>query len=362
MEFKYDGFSLIIDNKKFDFNTLFDQIDDLIKQSQTDWEKELFSFINDWHSSADYIIINTSGSTGIPKSIKLPKKVMWQSALRTIAYFDLKNSDKLLLNLSCSFIAGKMMVVRALAGKTNLKVVAPTTNFSFLENETFDFGAMVPNQVQKILENKNGKTLLQNIKNLIVGGSSIDTALCSQIENLTNRIVSTYGMTETASHVALRELTGKFKSEYYTCLSDIKVTLNNKDCLVFKIPEFNEIIETNDIGSLISQNSFKIIGRADSVINSGGIKFMPEVIENKLSIITKRRLVITSKPDTKLGERIVLVIEGNNSKKLTGEILKAEFLDAYEIPKEIFYLKNFPETKNGKIKRNEIKKIISEIR
>lgn len=357
-----NDFFLSINGKLLTYKTILNQFDNLISESNSDWENELFCFIKDWNSPEDYINIKTSGSTGLTKNINLPKNIMRQSAIRTINYFGLNNSDNILLNLSCGFIAGKMMIVRAIVAQMNIKVVDPKCDFSFLEEETFSFGAMVPNQLQKILDKKNGNKLVQNIKNLIIGGAAVQNSLCKQISNFNNRIVSTYGMTESASHIAFRELTGESKPEYYTCLNGIKVDVNEKSCLLISIPEFSEIIETNDIAVLSSPFSFKILGRADNVINSGGIKYLPENIESKLVDLIKGRFVISSLPDDKLGERIVLVFEGIQSGNIIDEIRKSNLLDTYEIPKEIFSLKNFPETINSKIKREEIKQLITHIR
>lgn len=326
-----------------------------------DWERDLYLFLKEWFSDADFVLAQTSGSTGEPKPIELPKSAMIKSAERTIEYFGLKPENRILLSLPCRFIAGKMMVVRALVGQMNLVAVDPSSNFDFLENEKFDFGAMVPNQVIKILEQASGKEKIQNISNLLIGGSGISSALERQISKLSSRIVLTYGMTETASHIAIRELSGNRKSEYYRCLPGIKVSINENGCLNIHLPESQEALQTNDLAELQSDTSFRILGRSDSVIISGGIKYSPESIEKKLEPMINRRFVVSSLPDEKLGEKLVLVVEGDvfNTENLRKAIGKK--LPKFEQPKSIVFMTSFPETDSGKVKRYDLSSHIRSI-
>lgn len=330
-------------------------IGEMLELPLSDWERELYLFLKEWFSDSDFVLAQTSGSTGEPKPIKLPKSVMIKSAERTIEYFELQPGNRILHSLPCRFIAGKMMVVRAMVGQMNLVSVDPASDFDFLENERFDFGAMVPNQIIKILEQASGKVKLENIRNLLIGGSGISSALEEQISQFSSRIVLTYGMTETASHIAIRELSGDRKSEYYRCLPGIKVSINESDCLKIHIPEFATPLQTNDLAELQSDTSFRILGRSDSVIISGGIKYSPEAIEKKMEPLINQRFVVSSLPDEKLGEKLVLVIEGEpfNTEYLRNQIKKN--LPKFERPKSIVFMTTFPETDSGKVKRAEIK-------
>ena len=322
------------------------------------WERELFLFLDEWFAESDFVLAQTSGSTGTPKLIELSKAMMRKSAARTIDYFGLKKDDRCLLCLPCRFIAGKMMVVRAIVGQMELTTVDPSGDFDFLRDQSFDFAAMVPNQLSKILERVAGEKELQNIRNLLLGGSSISNSLGQQLGKLSNRIVLSYGMTETASHIAVRELSGVHKSNWYHCLRGITVAINEAACLQINLPELGEILQTNDIAKLQSETSFQILGRYDSVLISGGIKYSPETIEKKIETLIDRRFVVSSVPDEKLGEKLVLVIEGNvfDLEELRKSF--SDYLSGYERPKAVLFLEHFPETSNGKIKRNEIKEMI----
>jgi O-succinylbenzoic acid--CoA ligase len=324
-----------------------------------EWEFELYSFLEEWVSPSEFIEARTSGSTGEPQTIRLPKTTMQQSALRTIEFFGLQTENRILLSLPCRFIAGKMMVIRAIIGQMDLVTIDPASDFDFLLNEAFDFGAMVPNQVFKLLESPSGKEKLGNIHNLLIGGSAIPATLETQISQLSSRVVSTYGMTETASHIAIRELSGEKRSDIYHCLSGISVTSGENDCLQIHVPELKEPLQTKDIAEIISPTSFRILGRADDVIISGGIKYWPETIEKKLESAITGRFVISSLPDEKLGEKLVLVIEGEPTEIEIIQQKMAELLSPFERPKAVYFLEKFPETPNGKLRRNKIKQAIA---
>jgi len=348
--------SIILNGKRFSPEKIQVRTAEIkINSFLPDWEKELYQFLNEWFSDSEFILVQTSGSTGEPKPIKLPKSMMVESAERTIGYFGLQKNDRLLLSLPCQYIAGKMMVVRAIVGKMDLITVDPTTDFDFLEQEIFEFGAMVPNQVFKLMEQPSGKEKLQNIRNLLVGGSAISKDLKTLISQLSNRVVSTYGMTETASHIAIRELSGNLKSEFYHCLLGISVSLSKNGCLQIHHPEFAESLQTNDLAELQSETSFRILGRVDSVIISGGIKYSPESIEKKLEDLIGQSYVISSVPDQKLGEKLVLVIEGKTFPTKNLQEIIDKNLPAFEQPKQILFLEKFPKTTSGKVKRNEVK-------
>lgn len=332
--------------------------DKVADPSTPEWEKELYRFLEEWFSESEFVIAQTSGSTGEPQAIHLPKATMVQSARRTLEYFKLQEQNRILLSLPCRFIAGKMMIVRAIVGLMDLIAIDPSGDFDILRNESFDFGAMVPNQVFKLLESHSGKAKLENIRNLLIGGSAIPATLEQQIGQLKSRVVSTYGMTETASHIAIRGLSGENRSDIYNCLPGISVSANENDCLQIHVPELVEPLQTNDIAEILSATSFRILGRADDVIVSGGIKYQPEAIEKKLEHAITSRFVISAIPDEKLGAKLVLIIESEPTDTEAIQQKIALLLPALERPKAIYFLEKFPDTANGKVKRNEIKRAI----
>ena len=324
------------------------------------WEYSLYTFILNWISSDEFILVNTSGSTGKPRQIKIEKEKMIYSALLTGDFFDLKKNDKTLLCLPVDFIAGKMMVVRAFVLDLDLIAVEPSGKP--LENieSDFDFAAFTPMQVYNILNRNDGYEKLNRIKNVIIGGGEINRSLSEKIQNLKNNTFHTYGMTETITHIALKKLNGEKENKYFKALNGIGFKTDNRSCLVIKAKHLSDDkIITNDVVELKNENEFEFIGRYDNIINSGGLKFFPEKIEKKLAPFIKHRFIIAGMPDEKLGQKVVLIIEGNKPKHFNlEEIYEKSGLSKYEKPKKVFFIEKFPETENGKLERKKILQLI----
>jgi O-succinylbenzoic acid--CoA ligase len=276
------------------------------------------------------------------------------SARRTLLYFGLKENDRVLHCLPSRYIAGKLMVIRALLGKLDLYVADPSGNFCFLNKETFQFAAMVPNQVTKILDSEGGINRLQQIKKLLIGGSSIPRSLQDRLQPLTTESYSSYAMTETATHVAIRKIKGEGADDLYHCMEGIQVSLSEEGCLQLAVPGLDQkILQTTDLAVLVDEKTFRILGRADHVIISGGMKFSPEHLEQKLEQAIDRPFMISSLPDGKLGQQIVLLIEGDESPRAITRLkeLCRQYLDKYERPRQIRFIPRLPRTSNGKLKR-----------
>ncbi|MDR7212691.1 AMP-binding protein [Flavobacterium piscis] len=311
---------------------------DYIKEGSSN-EQAIGEFLLDWFDTNEYIEMKTSGTTGLPKLVKLEKQAMIQSALATGDFFKLQPGDKALLCLPVKFIAGKMMLVRSLILGLDLDVAEPSTEPLALNTTQYDFAAMVPLQVQNSIE------ALKNVKKLIVGGAKMDALLEEKVLTLKTEIYETYGMTETITHIAAKR-TGE---KVFTVLPNIKIAQNNLGCLIIKVPAISEeFIITNDLVKLIGENQFTFLGRIDNVINSGGIKLIPEQIEAKLIDKINTRFFLTGIPDSVLGEKLILVIEGEK-RDFPSDFF--DFLNKYERPKEIVFIPKFKENKNGKLLR-----------
>lgn len=307
-----------------------------------EFEKSVGDFVLDWFDNKSYIEMNTSGTTGTPKLIRVDKQAMVNSAIATGDFFDLKPGDKVLHCLPTKYIAGKMMFVRGFILGLDVDFVAPSSH-PMLQNDTkYDFVAMVPLQAQ------NSLSELKNVKKMIVGGAKMNNTLEKKLSKLKTEVYETYGMTETITHIAAK----KIGEETFSILPNIKISQDDRNCLVIDALKIsNESIVTNDLVELVGENQFLFLGRIDNVINSGGIKLIPEKIEDKLSDKINSRFFVTGKQDAVLGEKLVIVIEGEQQ-ILDDTIFDG--LDKYEKPKEVFYVSKFSETENGKIKRKEI--------
>ncbi|TDE03519.1 AMP-binding protein [Flavobacterium hiemivividum] len=313
----------------------------LIKEGD-EFEKSIGDFLLDWFDENSYIDLQTSGTTGPPKVIRTNKQTMVNSALATGDFFNLSPGDKALYCLPTKFIAGKMMLVRSFVLGLDIDFVAPSSH-PLTKNETvYDFVAMVP------LQAENSLTGLKNVKKMIVGGASMSKSLEKSLLKVKTEVYETYGMTETITHIAAK----KIGEKSFSILPNIQISQNDKNCLVISAPKITaEPIVTNDLVELINDHQFVFLGRADNVVNSGGIKLIPEQIEEKLSHGIHSRFFVGGVADAILGEKLVLVIEGE--KQLIDEAIY-NALDKYEKPKEVFYLSKFMETESGKIKRKEM--------
>ena len=319
----------------------------LIKEGQP-YQKVLGEFLLDWIDKKNTIVLKTSGSSGIPKNIRVEKQYMVNSALATGSYFDLRPGQAALLCLPGNYIAGKMMLVRAMVLGLELDWIAPSLNPLRTMDYCYDFCAMVPMQLENSLDQ------IDKIKTLIVGGTPMSDSLREKVQDKKVNIFETYGMTETLSHIAVRKV-NHGATDYFETLPNVKIHSDERDCLVIKAPEISkEPIYTNDIVELQSDQRFKWLGRYDNIINSGGVKLIPEQIEGKLATLIKNRFFIIGMPDEELGQKVTLLIE--SQQKDTGLLEKIKTLKTikkYEIPKDIVCIERFVETGNGKISRPE---------
>lgn len=334
-------------HNKFKLNGFHLDKDDLcrvaysfIKEGE-DFEKPVGNFILDWFDENDYIEMSTSGSTGIPKVIRVKKDAMVRSAIATGNFFDLHPGNRVLNCLPVKYVAGKMMFVRGFILGLDMDFVAPSKTPLKNIDDCYDFSAMVPIQAEHSLDK------ISNIKKIIVGGAKINANLEAALKELKIDAYETFGMTETVSHIAAK----KVGENVFNILPNVKISVDDRSCLIIEALDISdEKIVTNDLVELVSETQFIFLGRMDNLINSGGIKLIPETIEQKLAESISRRYFISSKEDNSLGEKLVLVIEGDFY-DLEPTIFNV--LDKYEKPKEIIFVPKFKETGNGKIIRKE---------
>ncbi|TWP24398.1 long-chain fatty acid--CoA ligase [Apibacter muscae] len=312
------------------------------------WLNNIVSFLTEWYDNSEIIKTNTSGSTGIPKTIELTKEAMVKSAEMTGKFLNLKENDSALLCMPALYIAGKMMLVRAIVWKLKLLCIPPSSNPLKNITDEISFSAMTPMQVEHSLDK------LHLIKKLIIGGAQIPAPLYKQLNQFsTNNIYESFGMTETISHIALKKVS-KNPEESFKLLPNTKIDLDDRGCLTIKTPFSNEEIITNDIVKMHSENEFEWLGRLDNVINSGGIKIYPEKVEKQLKTIIPNEFIISSQPDPILGNKVILVIEGCISPYIEELIQNFNFNHKYEKPREIYFIEKFQRTPTGKIVRRNI--------
>ena len=303
-------------------------------------------FIAEWHSDSAYVRVQTSGSTGAPKPMLVEKRRMQNSARITCDFLGLKAGDTALLCMSLDYIAGKMMVVRSLERRLRLLAVEPSGHPLMALADRIDFAAMVPLQVWNTLQMPEERARLEAIKHLIIGGGAIDEAMAVELRAFPNAVWSTYGMTETLSHIALRRLNGPEASEWYTPFPSVSVSLTDEDCLVIDAPEVcAQQLVTNDIAELSADGRFRILGRKDNVICSGGIKIQAEEVERQLQPHLHEPFLISKRRDAKFGEIVVLLTEGavDEARQICERILTQ-----YHRPRAYVHIDHIPLTETGK--------------
>ncbi len=351
-------YSFKINNQLFDNETIHSLIQELLSNDK-EYLNDIGKFLREWFSDKNYIIVQTSGSTGKPKPIKLYKEQMQNSALATGTYFNLKKDTKALLCLSTNYIAGKMMLVRAIVLGWDIYLAPTTSNPLENFNDTFDFCAMVPLQVESSLSN------LSAVKKLIIGGGVVSPQLYKKIQFVNTDCFATYGMTETITHIAVKKLNNFFNNELkegtpnFKTLPDVTISKDNRNCLVINAPKLSDsLVVTNDIVKIISEFEFEWLGRLDNVINSGGVKLFPEQIEKKLSKVISQRFFVTGIEDEKLGEKLVLLLESSQNILFNKNDFKSCGLNKFEYPKEVYCINKFLETETGKILRKDTLNLI----
>lgn len=332
-------------------------------------------FLQEWNSPSETLLVHTSGSTGKPKPMWVEKQRMLNSAHITCDFLGLRPGDSALLCMSLDYIAGKMMVVRSIERKLRLFSVKPSghplsdESLSKMVEMDFDFVAMVPMQVYNTLQVPQERERLSRIKHLIIGGGAIDDALAEELRSLPGAVWSTYGMTETLSHIALRRLNGEEASEWYQPFDSVGVSLNSDGCLVIDAPLVcSEPLVTNDIAEIKQQETsshssdassslktssphvlFRIKGRKDNVICSGGIRIQIEEVENLLRQHLDAPFLLAKKKDEKFGEIAVLVTESGDLEGV--EAICRQVLPKYWVPRQYLHFDQLPMTETGKPKR-----------
>ena len=215
--------SLTLEGKKYSREEIVHLISN-VSEVTSPFLLDLYHFLADWFNDSPFIEVHTSGSTGAPKVLMVRKEQMMQSARLTCEFLNLRINDTVLLCMPLQYIAGKMVVVRALVAGLNLILRTPSGHPLADVDMPLRFAAMVPLQVFNTLQVPQEKERLSHTDILIIGGGAIDAALEAEIRSLPGEIYSTYGMTETLSHIALRRLNGVSASLYYRPFPSVELS------------------------------------------------------------------------------------------------------------------------------------------
>jgi len=369
-----------LEEKSFTVDWILENYSDLQSEQFSPNEIKTLIFCGQWLSGQKQFSVQTSGSTGEPKSVLLTRQQMAASARMTGEALSLNKGDHALASLSPDHIAGLMMLVRGFELDLSVTVVEPAGNpfvsFDLKSAEHFDFAAFVPLQLQAILN--SGEThlaVLNRMKAILVGGAQVSATFEKAIEQVETPVYQTFGMTETVSHIALRKLNGPDKSEYYEALPGVEIGQDRRGCLRVKSTVTNnEWLTTKDLVEIKSGSRFVWLGRGDHVINSGGVKVQAEKVERVIAEAlfemsqeknSNQEFFVGPLPDKIYGQVVIVVFEDVNHIKIDEKRLRSLLsrnLTKYEIPKSIYFLKSFIRTSTGKVDRKaNLAKIIDEL-
>lgn len=318
--------------------------------------EEFEKFLQSWAEGKEEFNIFTSGSTGRPKKIRLKKSQLIYSSNVTAKELGLNKNSKIFCCIDPMKIGGIMMWVRAAVLNCELLTVQPSSDpmTNLADDHVFNFISLVPFQLYQILKNHESTSKLNRFDTVLLGGASLSEKVIDELVSMDPTFYQSYGMTETCSHVGLK----KIEEIGYRTIGDIEISLDDNKCLILKgsVTNFEEI-NSNDIVEFLESGRFKWKGRFDNIINSGGVKIVPEEVERKIiesnNIPGPSGILIVGVKDDELGEKVVLILKGENVGIDLSQLTK------YELPKAIYSLKNFVFTSNGKIDRKKTVDLLS---
>ena len=343
--------------------THLQELESLSRTENNEALKAVYHFLTEWFSDTPTVNVQTSGSTGTPKQMAVEKARMINSACLTCDYLNLKTGDTALLCMDLKYIGAKMMVVRALVAGLKLMVRPASGHPMQFLDQGVDFTAIVPLQLYNSLQTEEEKQKLAACKHILVGGGAVNNDLRQQLQSLPARFYSTYGMTETLSHIALQPLNGHNKPAHYYPFPGVSLTLSPEQTLVIQAPALcPQILVTNDVAQIFNDGSFIILGRKDNTVNSGGIKIQIETDEDLLRPHLNTSFALTSIPDIRLGEALVLLLEQNTDTDIKElQYQMRTWLPPYHSPRFIYRIKKIPVTETGKINRAACKELAMQL-
>lgn len=320
------------------------------------WEQEYLHFLSQWGAGQEEWVFQSSGTTGAPSSVHFSRSQIEASAHLTARVFDLSHGAKALLCLPGQYIAGKMMLARTVVNGWDLQWEEPSSLPFGGQLPKADILSVTPMQLTNLLQCSPHS--LDPVRIVLVGGAPVSPSLREACSKLSTRVVETYGMTETLSHVALRELSGSRASDWFYPIPPITVESDSRGCLVIHAKHLSNIqIITNDVVDWNGHGGFRIAGRVDFLINSGGVKVFPERVEAQIGHLVIAPCYISWKSDEGLGQKVVLCIEGEELSDVQKEDLLsriAERVTAHERPREVVCMREFSRTVSGKIIRKPV--------
>ncbi len=300
--------------------------------------------------------VKTSGTTGIPKTMRIGREDLVQSARLTAETFGLQENDRVLHCVPSNFIAGKMMLVRAMALGLDMHIMNPRGSVlgNLNTEDRFRFAAMIPVQLHRAIQEERERVERQ-FEMILLGGGPVSMALAEDVRELNVQVFQGYGSTETVTHVAMRRLNGPTRSDRYHAIGKVHFGQDDRGCLIVYTPHLSTRAHiTNDLVDLVDEHTFRWRGRFDNVILTGGKKVFPEQLEERTGGLLPYPHFFMPIPDDRLGQAIALVIETQEEDpNVVNEVIEilTRVLDPHEMPRRISATRMIQRTKTGKMIR-----------
>lgn len=328
---------------------------------------QTFSLAQQWLNGAETYVFHTSGSTGTPKEILLKREQLGSSAQGTIRALSLTPQEQILLCMNTAFIGGAMLLIRGLILQATITLQQPSGNplEHISAGHPYTFASFTPIQLHTLTSgDRNIREKLNRFHYILLGGAAVPVPLERELKKLSVKVYHTYGMTETVSHIALKQIGADV---YFKALPGVELRTDEHGCLAIKSGSTgNKWVYTHDMVTLIDEHTFDLLGRADDMINTGGIKVWPAKIEQALQdglydMGIQRNIFVSWIPDDRLGQKIIAVIEGppldpEVQTRLIGSLEKR--LGRYELPRAFYNFQLFILTPTGKINKHETLKMM----
>ena len=265
------------------------------------------------------LVVPTSGSTGTPRAVVLSHVALAASTAASIAALGCASGERWALALPLRHVAGLQVLARARALKTAVHVVAnPGDPHAISAAATHaEHIALVPTQLVRCLD---AGVDLQRFRSVLVGGGPLAPERANEARAAGVRLVQSYGMTETCGGCVYdgRPLDGVEIDVQHVDGDSGRVRLRSpmratgylgappNDTTVYTPDGW---FVTDDVGRFASDGSLEVLGRVDAVINTGGVKVDPTVVETRLrdhpAVIDA---AVLAAPDIEWGERVVVIV------------------------------------------------------
>ncbi|WP_218713091.1 AMP-binding protein [Arthrobacter sp. BF1] len=320
-------------------------------------------------------VVLTSGSTGTPKRTMLSVESLAASSVGTA--MALSGEGQWLLALPMNYVAGLQVLVRSLFAGTRpwaMDLSGGFTPEAFTEaalelTDKMRFTSLVPTQLSRLLTNPSAETLtvLRRFNAILLGGGPLNPVLLEAARGAGLNVITTYGMSETCGgcvydgvplegvRLAIRDgrvwLGGDMVATGYlgdAALTSASFTEEMDD------GEMVRWYESGDLGDLDGEGRLRVLGRADDVIITGGLKVSPGAVTDGLHRVQGvREAIVLPVPSEEWGQQVAAMLVASCTE---AELLAAAgaLLEPHLVPKTVVFVSELPLLPNGKPDRSAI--------